>query len=75
MKYVNYPMKNCVSWLIIIKEQNRMSAGQTDVPYIRKFNKISNKESLLKKQGESVITSNLYGATEQNCGVAPASPT
>jgi hypothetical protein len=49
-------MTNCVSQLIIIEEQNRMSEAQTDVPYIRKFNTISNKDSLLKKQGENIIT-------------------
>ena len=35
-----------------------MSAAQTDVSYIRKFNSIYNKDSLLKKkkQGENMIT-------------------
>jgi hypothetical protein len=33
-----------------------MLAGQTDIRYIRKFNMISNKDSVLKKQGENMIT-------------------
>ena len=49
-------MTNCVSWLIIIKQQNRTSARQTNLPYIGKFTKIFNKDSRLKEQGENIIT-------------------
>ena len=49
-------MTNCVSWLIIIKQQNRTSARQTNLPYIGKFTKTFNKDSRLKEQGENIIT-------------------